>query len=278
MSIDSHQHFWRYTPNEFGWITRDMSVLERNFLPQDFKKDLYSAGFDGSIAVQARQCLEESEWLLDLADKNDFIKGVVGWVDLCSIDAEKQVAQLARHRAFVGARHIVQDEPDDEFMLRTDFLAGIQSLQVHNKTYDIVIHPRHLRTAGKLVAQFPHMRFVLDHCAKPGIRSKTISPWAEEVTSLSRYPNVFCKLSGLVTEADWQHWRQEDFLPYLDVVVDAFGPERLMIGSDWPVCTLAGDYEEIVGIVMDYMSGLSRSEQAAILGGTAEKAYNLKAT
>ena len=208
--------------------------------------------FDGTIAVQARQMVEETEWLLQLADWHDFIKGVVGWVDLRSPAIATQLERFSKHPKLVGVRHVVHDEPDDQFMLFPDFRRGIARLQEFHLTYDLLLFPRHLPVAVKLVGEFPDQPFVLDHIAKPAIREGQISPWKEHLQALAEFPNVFCKLSGMVTEAKWQQWRPEDFQCYLDIVVEAFGVERVMIGSDWPVCTLSGDYESTMRIVMDY--------------------------
>jgi L-fuconolactonase len=276
MKIDSHQHFWKYNTAEFGWINDNMSVIRRDFLPSDLQRELQSLGFDGSIAVQARQSLEETRWLLELADANAFIKGVVGWVDLRSSDVEQQLSSFSKNNKFVGVRHIVQDEPDDRFLLRADFLNGLRCLQRHDLTYDILIYPKHLPVAIKLVEQFPEMRFVLDHIAKPFIKKKIISPWKEEIGELANFSNVFCKVSGMVTEADWQNWKQEDFIPYLDAVFEVFGVDRILIGSDWPVCTLAGNYQKVMSIVIQYIEKMSDEGKAAILGGNAMRAYNIK--
>jgi len=275
MKIDGHQHFWKFNTVEFGWINDDMNALRRDFLPRDLEEELQSIGFNGSIAVQARQSLEETRWLLQLADSNGFIKGVVGWVDLRSPKVEQQLAIFSKNEKFVGARHIVQDEPDDQFLLRADFLNGLRCLQTFDLTYDILIYPKHLPVAIKLVEQFPEMRFVLDHLAKPFIKKKITSSWKEEIAGLAKFPNVFCKVSGLVTEADWQNWKNDDFIPYLDTVFESFGVERILIGSDWPVCTLAGDYQKVMSIVTAFIEKFSNEEKTAILGGNAAKAYHL---
>jgi L-fuconolactonase len=278
MKIDSHQHFWKFAAEEFAWINDNMSVLRRDFLPPDLEKELQSIGFNGSIAVQARQSLEETRWLLELADDNAFIKGVVGWVDLRSSDVEQQLSEFSKNKKFVGVRHILQDEADDTFMIQPAFINGLQWLQKYDLTYDILIYPKHLSVAIKLVEQFSKMRFVLDHLAKPFIKKKIISPWKEEVAELAKFPNVFCKVSGMVTEADWQNWKHEDFIPYLDIVFEAFGVKRILIGSDWPVCTVGGNYQKVMSIVIGYIEKLSDEEKAAILGGNAVKAYNLTRT
>ena len=275
MNIDAHQHFWRYSPATHAWIDDSMSALRRDFLPDDLAPLLRAAGFDASIAVQAQQDITETGWLLELAAQHDFIRGVVGWVDLCAADARDQLARLASDRKLRGIRHVVQDEPDDNFMLRTDFRRGIDALSAFRLAYDILIYPRQLPAAIELARAFPYQRFVLDHIAKPDIRNGGIDAWAPGLRALAAHPNVVCKLSGVVTEADWRNWRPEDFTPYLDAVLEAFGPNRLMIGSDWPVCTLAGEYDDVVNIARAYIAKLTPAEQSAILGGTAERIYNL---
>lgn len=276
MRLDAHQHFWKYSPAEYGWINDKMAALKRDFLPQDLKSLLAAEGFEGSIAVQARQELEETRWLLELADENDIIKGVVGWVDLCSSDLAAQLERFASDPKFVGVRHVVQDEPDDEFMLRPEFRSGIALLREHELAYDLLLYPRHLPVAVKLVREFPEQRFVLDHIAKPSIAEGRIEPWDRGIRELAQCENVWCKVSGMVTEARWNVWRAEDFRPYLDVVFEAFGPERLMIGSDWPVCTLSASYGATMGIIADYMRQLRAEEQNGILGGNCARFYRIQ--
>src|SRR5579859_222262 len=236
MRIDAHQHFWRYSAEEYDWIDDSMAALRRDFLPRDLEPELDAAGFDACIAVQARQTLEETQWLLALADENPFIAGVVGWVDLRAEVVRDQLAALSKNPKLVGVRHVIQAEPDDQFLLRADFLRGISALQEFGLTYDILIYPRHLPVAIEFVQRFPEQRFVLDHLAKPFIKAQTVDPWATHMRELATFPNVFCKLSGMVTEADWKNWKPEHFRPYLQTAFEAFGGDRLMIGSDWPVC------------------------------------------
>jgi L-fuconolactonase len=241
---------------------------------------LTGLGFDGCIAVQARQSLEETRWLLELAEGNSFIRGVVGWVDLCSKDLGSaelrgQLERFAAHPRLVGVRHVVHDEPDDAFMLREDFRRGVGLLKEFDLTYDLLLHPRHLPVAVRLVEEFPEQPFVLDHIAKPFIARGEISPWREDFHALAKLPNVMCKLSGMVTEAKWRAWQREDFSPYLDVALEAFGADRLMIGSDWPVCTLAAEYAAAMQIVMEYVGQLSGDEQAAILGKNCARFYGV---
>ena len=276
MNIDSHQHFWSYNPAEYGWINDQMKVLRRDFLPADLKPELQQNGFQGSIAVQARQSLTETQWLLDLAAQNPFIKGVVGWIDLCAPDVEQQISQFVKDPRFVGVRHIIQDEPDEAFMLRAEFINGLHYLQKYDLTYDLLIFPKHLSNALKLVVQFPALRFVIDHLAKPFIKKQIISPWREGLIELAHHPNTWCKISGMVTEADWQNWKYDDFVPYLDTVLETFGPERVLIGSDWPVCTLAGSHHKVISIVLRFIEKFTAVQQAAILGQNAEHVYKLK--
>jgi len=276
MRIDAHQHFWIYNREEYSWISDSMKVLRNDFLPADLLPLLKQSGFDGSIAVQARQSLEETRWLLKLAGEYDFIKGVVGWIDLCSGDAENQIAEFASDPKFVGVRHVLQDEPDDLFMLKDSFLKGISLLKRFNLIYELLILPGHLPYAIQLVNKFPDQKFVLDHIAKPLIRDKVLSPWKEGIQELAMPPNVFCKLSGMVTEASWKGWSKSDFDPYLDVVIDSFGPSRLMTGSDWPVCTIASGYKNTLQIVIDYIGSKSPGDMELILGRNAERLYNLK--
>ncbi|HTJ29015.1 MAG TPA: amidohydrolase family protein [Acidobacteriaceae bacterium] len=277
MRIDAHQHFWQYSPEEYGWISEAMPAIRRSFGPDDLKPLLDAADFQASVAVQARQSLEETRWLLHLADAHAHVAGVVGWVELCSPDVLGQIEDFAHNPKFVGVRHVLQDEPDDEFMLREDFRAGLGLLNGYGLAYDLLLHPRHLPIAAKLVARFPEQRFVLDHLAKPFIADGKISPWREDLQALAAFPNVYCKLSGMVTEAKWGAWAEADFAPYLDAALEAFGADRLMIGSDWPVCLLSGDYAATMGIVMQYIEKLSGAEQAAILGGNCARFYRLKA-
>jgi L-fuconolactonase len=272
MRLDAHQHFWRYDAAEYPWIKADWPIL-RDFLPPDLQPILRRQGIDGSIAVQARQTLAETKWLLELADAHETIKGVVGWIDLRSAYLAEQLKDFSKHPKFVGVRHVVQDEPDDRFMLQPDFLRGIGQLLEFNLTYDILIFPRQLAAAIELVKRFPRQPFVIDHIAKPEIKSGSLSPWREQISELAKFPNVLCKISGMITEARWGAWKRGDFTPYLDSVFEAFGSNRLMFGSDWPVCLLAGKYEDTVQIVSDHLSSLSESEKQSVFGLNAEQFY-----
>lgn len=275
MNIDSHQHFWRYSPIDHIWMTDAMDVLRRDYLAGELKPLLESMEFDGTIAVQARQMAEETEWLLRLGDEHAFIKGVVGWVDLQSPNLRKELERCAKHPKFVGVRHVVQDEPDDHFMLLPAFRRGIAQLREFGVTYDLLLFPKHLPVAVKLVMEFPDQPFVLDHIAKPAIRDGQVSPWKEDLRRLAEFPNVFCKLSGMVTEAKWKEWRPEDVHRYLDIVIAAFGTDRVMIGSDWPVCTLSGDYADTMRLVIDYARQFPRKVQNDILGCNCARFYRI---
>jgi L-fuconolactonase len=275
MKIDSHQHFWQYNEEEYGWMGPQMGVLKRDYLPDDLRPMQQTVGIEGTVAVQARQIVEETRWLLELTDCYPFIKGVVGWVDLRSPELHSQLERFVAHPKFRGVRHVVHDEIDDRFILRPDVLRGIAALAPFGLTYDLLLYPKHLPVANELVAQFPEQPFVLDHIAKPLIKDDLLEPWATDMKRLAANPNVCCKVSGMVTEADWQGWTADDFEPYLDVTFEAFGPERIMIGSDWPVCTVAGTYGAVMQIVIDYINKLSGAEQAAVMGGTAASFYGL---
>ena len=246
-------------------MSAGMDKLRKDHLPTDLLPLIDAAGISATVAVQARQSLEESTWLLQLADEYPFIRAVVGWVDLSSERVVEQLEQLAQHPKFRGVRHVVHDEPDDEFMLRESFLNGLSQLKRFGLTYDLLLFPRHLPIACDVVKRFPNQLFVLDHIAKPPVRAREIEPWASDLKQLAGFANVFCKISGLVTEAKWDSWEARDFEPYLDVVLSAFGPHRLMIGSDWPVCTLAADYPSVINLEADYVARLSIDEQHAIL-------------
>ncbi|MGH9504200.1 MAG: amidohydrolase family protein [Terriglobales bacterium] len=276
MRIDAHQHFWVYQSREYDWIDDSMAALRRDFLPADLKPELERAGFDGCVAVQARQTIEETRWLLELAASSAFILGVVGWVDLQSPQIRSQLQALAEDSRLVGVRHVVQGEPDDRFLLRPGFLRGISAVEEFDLAYDILIYPRHLPVAAEFVSRFPRQRFVLDHLAKPPIKSGSLQPWKSGIRELAGFSNVYCKLSGLVTEADWQHWKPEDIRPYLDVAFECFGPQRLMIGSDWPVCTIAASYGGVMNLVQDYLVRYAAESREAIMGENAARFWKLK--
>jgi L-fuconolactonase len=275
MLIDAHQHFWIYNPSEYDWIDDSMAALRRSFLPNDLKLELDNSGFHGSVAVQARQTLEETRWLLELAERSPWILGVVGWVDLRSPDIRSQLKVLCENPKLVGVRHVVQSEPDDRFLLRPDFLRGISALEEFDLAYDILIYTRHLPVAAEFVKRFPRQRFVLDHLAKPPIKSGNIDTWAQGIKRLAEFPNVFCKLSGLVTEADWQRWEPEQIIPFLDLAFESFGADRLMVGSDWPVCLVAASYARAVDVVKAYLLAQKPDCRKDVLGGNARRFWRL---
>ncbi len=267
--LDSHQHFWSYNREHYSWIQESWPI-RRVFLPPDLEPLLRDAGLDGCIAVQARQTREESAWLLELARRHPSIRGVVGWVDLQSDRVEEDLAFFSENPRFVGVRHVVQDEPDDAFMLRPAFLRGLGYLKQFKLRYDFLVFPKQLKTTIEVARRFPEQPFVLDHIAKPSISEGTLSPWREQTRELARCPNVWCKVSGMVTEAKWGQWKHDDFRPYLDVVADSFGEDRLMFGSDWPVCLLSATYAKTVELVASYFSA---SQREKIFGENAARFY-----
>ncbi len=275
MKIDSHQHFWRYDSARHSWITDAMAVLKRDFLPPHLNGELQASGIGASIAVQADQSEDETLFLLDLAKRYPAVAGVVGWVDLNADDVPKRLESFSHHDKLCGFRHVVQDEPDDRFMLRKSFVRGIAALREFDFTYDILIYPRQLPAAIELVAKFPEQSFVIDHIAKPPIKSGNTATWASNMREIAAAPHVFCKLSGMITEADWSHWTQDDLRPYLDIVFEAFTLDRLMFGSDWPVCLLAATYGQVKQVIETYVRNLSGPEQINIFGLNAARFYGL---
>ena len=274
MHLDSHVHFWQYNPAEYAWIDSSMASLQRDFMPDDAWREMQRAGMDACVAVQVRQTLEETRWLLTLADEYPFIAGVVGWVDLRAGDLDAQIESV-KHPKLVGVRHIVQAEPDD-FLRDDGFRRGIASLGRHGLAYDILIYARQFPAALELAAAFPEARFVVDHLGKPDIRGNRFDVWRQHLDRMAALANVVAKLSGLVTEADWKRWTTEDLHRYVNAALDRFGPDRLMIGSDWPVCTLAGEYDEVLDVIRTAISGRPAEEQDAVLGGTARRFWRLK--
>jgi len=274
--IDAHQHFWQFDPVRDNWVTEDMSVIRRDFLPADLLPLLQRNEIDGSVLVQTCQDEADNDFMLKLAAENDFIKGVVGWVDLRAENVEDRLKYYKEnHPKMKGFRHVLQAEPDEQFMLRDDFKRGISLLNRYGFTYDILIYPNHIKYASELVAEFPAQKFVVDHLAKPYIKMKDIGQWQRDMEYLAYYQNVYCKVSGMLTEADWYGWRTEDFTPYLDVIFKAFGTQRVMYGSDWPVCMLAGGYNRALEILQIYASRYSQDEQELFFGGNAVNFYNL---
>jgi L-fuconolactonase len=278
MNIDSHQHFWRYDAQRDTWITEEMSILKRDFLPEDLLPELSANGIEGTIAVQADQSERETHFLLDCAARHAEIVGVVGWVDLRAPNLPERLAFFAQFEKLRGFRHVVQDEADDRFLLHEDFCRGIARLCEFGFTYDILIYPQQLPAACAFVEKFPGQRFVIDHLGKPAVRAKDFNAWSKHLRAAAAHPHVFCKLSGLITEADWGHWRPEDCKPCLDVAFEAFGAGRLMFGSDWPVCLLAGSYAQVKDLIADYAGHFPAAEREKIFGLNAARFYGLRAS
>ncbi len=273
--LDAHQHFWKFEPSEYAWIDGSMGVLRRDFLPPDLKSVMDSAGVNGSIAVQARQTLEETRWLLGLARQYPLVRGVVGWVPLLAANVGEILADLSADIRLRGVRHVLHDETDPFYMLREDFQRGVRELKRYGLAYDLLIFERHLPQTIRFVDKHPDQVFIVDHLAKPRVKAHEISPWRENLRELARRPHVYCKMSGLITEANHQTWKPEDLQPYLETVLEAFGPKRVLFGSDWPVCLLAGQYKQWVSIVEQATSRLSAAEQEWIWSCTAQLAYRL---
>ena len=273
ITIDAHQHFWRYEADEYAWIDDSMAALRRDFLPTDLRREMDAADVEGCIAVQARQTLDETRWLLDLAREFPFIRGVVGWIDL-QADVDAQLAAVPASDALIGVRHVVQAEPDG-FLARPPFLAGVARLEPAGLAYDILVYARQLAQAVAFARRFPRQRFVLDHLGKPDVRVGEYQEWQRQIAALGALPHVCCKLSGLVTEADWRTWTPGQLRPYLDAALDAFGPDRIMIGSDWPVCLVAAPYAGVLALVRDAIGEYSADEQQRMLGGTAMDFWRL---
>lgn len=278
MIIDSHQHFWIYDAERDAWINDEMTRIRQNFLPEDLLPVYAANGVTGCVAVQADQSDTETLFLLALAEKySSFVKGVVGWVDLRANDLYDRLDYYSQYELLKGFRHVAQGEPDD-FLARPEVIKGIRQLSVFDYTYDILIYPTQLKAALQLVREVPQVKFVVDHIAKPYIKDKKINTWSNYMRQLAASPHVHCKVSGMVTEADWKNWKTEDFFPYLDVVFEAFGVERLMFGADWPVCLVAAEYEQVLGIVQEYMKrvGFSENDQVKVLGLNATRFYRLE--
>jgi len=275
MRIDAHQHFWNYDADKHAWIDDKMQVIKRDFLPEDLAPILKANNFSGCIAVQADQSEAETEFLLGLASNHDFIKGVVGWVDLRCTKLKDRLDYYSQFEKLKGWRHVVQSEPDDDFMLKDDFLDGISLLADYNHTYDILIVPKQLSAALRLIQLFPRQKFIIDHIAKPDIKGKEIEEWKSAMNQLGLMDNVWCKVSGMVTEADWSGWRQSDFTPYLEVVFSAFGADKVVFGSDWPVCQLGASYEQVVNIPTEFIETYYTKSDLGFWGPNASEFYNL---
>jgi len=275
MTIDAHHHFWKYDSVDYSRIDDSMQTIRRDFLPAHLIETLETTGVDGVVSVQARQTLAETEWLLDLARKNEFIRGVGGWVDLVSSRITEQLERFAANARLKSVRHVVQGEPNDNFILRSDFNDGIRKLKQSSLAYDILILQRHMPQTIQFVDRHPDQLFDLDHIAKPRIQEGILEPWQHNIRELARRPNVYCKLSGMVTEADYQRWTEAQLKPYFDTVLEAFGANRLTFGSDWPVCLVASEYGQWMQLVRRWTGTLTTDEQARLFGGTAAEAYRL---
>lgn len=275
MKIDSHIHFWKYHPVKEAWITDNMKVIQRDFLPDEIEPILEANNIDGCVAVQADQSETETHFLLQLAEENDFIKGVVGWIDLKAPNLEERLQYFSQFKKLKGFRHIVEAESDADFLLNIDFCNGVEKLAKYHFTYDILVNSSQLITVATFVKKFPEQRFIIDHLLKPDIKNSNFLVWEKEIKAIATYSNVFCKVSGLVTQADWSHWKKEDFRYCLDVVATAFGVERLLFGSDWPVSLLAASYEQSTEILQEYFSNFSPEGQSAFWGNNAKRFYNL---
>ncbi|WP_419802071.1 amidohydrolase family protein [Mucilaginibacter sp.] len=273
--IDAHQHFWVFDPVRDGWIDDTMPEIRRDFLPEDLGPILQNNSFDGCVVVQSDQSEAENIFQLKNAGKNSIVKGLVGWVDLCSPKVEERLEYYRQFKLMKGFRHILQSEADASFMLQKSFMNGISKLQKFGFAYDILIFPKQLENAKKLIENFPDQPFVIDHIAKPDIKNKTIDDWKKNIIAVSELENVSCKVSGMVTEANWKNWKTADFTPYLDVVFEAFGAKRVLFGSDWPVCNVAGGYEKMLSVVQHYTSTLAKNEQELFWGGNAVRFYDL---
>ncbi len=276
MIIDSHQHFWNYEPEKHLWIDDEMSVIKRDFLSDDLQKVFAENGVDACVAVQADQTTEETNFLISIAENNNFIKGVVGWVNLRSESIEEDLLKYKKYDVVKGFRHVVQGEQDHNFMLRPEFLRGIELLGKYDLCYDILIFPHQLGAALELVKKFPNQKFVIDHIAKPYIKDGFFEGWAVMMREIAKHQNVYCKISGMITEAGYKTWTTEQVHPYMKLVLESFGAARVMYGSDWPVCLVAGNYSMVKALVTDFISDLSQEQQNAIMGGNAAKFYNLK--
>jgi L-fuconolactonase len=275
LKIDSHQHFWKYDPIRDSWIDESMSVIQKDFFPEDLEPILKANGIDGCVVVQSDQSEVENHFQIANADKHDFVKGIVGWIGLSAANVEERLAYFSQFKKLKGFRHVLQGEPQRDFMLKPDFLNGISLLNKYNFTYDILVFPDQLKFVKQFVARFPEHRFVIDHIAKPYIKDGILKGWQEDMKAIAEHKNVFCKISGMVTEAKWDSWTKADFDPYMEVVVNAFGTDRVMFGSDWPVCLVAAKYSEVLDIVKDHFSGYSETEREKVFGGNAIEFYSL---
>jgi L-fuconolactonase len=275
--IDAHHHFWQLGRFGYEWLNEPpVAAIRRDYLPDHLAPLLQSTGVDRSVFVQTQHNVDETRWVLSLAEQYDFIAGVVGWVDLQSPDCERQLEEFVGHPKFVGVRHVVHDEPDDDWIIRPAVLNGLRILERHRVPYDLLFYVKHLKHAASIAKRFPDLPLVIDHLAKPRIKDQAFNDWEGNFRAAAKFPNVWCKLSGMVTEADHQNWKPSDLKPYVDIALDAFGPSRLMYGSDWPVCELAGSYQQVIEALRECVGELSAAEKAAIFGETASQFYRLK--
>lgn len=275
LKIDAHQHFWQLSkPFNFGWLENpNLAAINRDYLPEDLKQHLANSGVTRSIFVQTQHNLAENDWILQLCQENDFLLGLVGWVDLASPECERQLLEVRKNTKFLGVRHVVQDEPDDDFLIRPDILRGLSILEKHGVPFDVLIYVKHLKHVPTLARKLPNLKMVINHLAKPQIAYNEFQAWHDDFVACAEFENVYCKLSGMVTEADWKNWQPNDLKPYIATAIGAFTPSRLMFGSDWPVCELAATYEQVHDALAENISSLSESEQAAIFAGTALRFY-----
>lgn len=276
MVVDAHQHFWRYNDQDYVWMDDRMQILRKDHTPKDLSPLLTAAGVDGTVAVQARQMVAETDFLLHLSDRYDWILGVVGWFDFGSHGLEAEVERYSANPKLVGARELIHDMPDPEYAVTSEHHRAVGLLEQYGLSYDLLLRPEHIEPATRLVDMYPNQRFVIDHIGKPDIAGGALSPWRERMMEIARRQNVYCKLSGMVTEAEWGRWKERDFERYMEICLEAFGAERLMIGSDWPVCTLSGSYQAVMGVVRKYSERLSEAERSAILGETCARFYGLR--
>ena len=274
MTIDSHQHFWQYQPQRDTWITDEMGRIKKDFLPVDLSPILRESKIEGCVAVQADQSEKETDFLIKCAHQNSFVRGIVGWTDLQSPGVQARLEYYYQFQEVKGFRHVVQTEPDD-FLLDDNFCKGIALLEQYNFTYDILIYPRQLTAALKFVKRFPRQSFVIDHLAKPLIKQQQLKPWKQQLQQIAMHENVSCKISGMVTEADWANWKPSAFKSFLETTLEAFGSKRVMYGSDWPVCLLAATYDQQLQIIRDFISPLSTAEKRAIMGENAARFYHI---
>ena len=275
--IDTHQHFWQLEkPFDYGWLDNpDLSAIRRNFLPPDLKSHLDATGISKSIFVQTQHDIEENRWVLGMAEEHEWLVGVVGWVDLAGESCEENLLEFKDHPKFVGIRHITQDEPDNDFIIRPEILRGLKVLEKHRVPFDLLFYVQHLKHADQLGQELPELPMVIDHLAKPRIKDQSIDDWLPQFKAAAKHENIFCKLSGMITEADWADWKPADLKPYVEAALEHFGPKRCMYGSDWPVCELAGTYEQVHGALKEVLGSVSEAETFEIFEGTARRFYNI---